>query len=50
MDFSYNEQAEMMIKRLEEALKRGEENGGISQKIFDGIDSGFIDSFSRKAK
>jgi len=49
-DYDYNEQVEMMIKRLEEALKRGEENGGISQKIFDGIDSGFIDSFSRKAK
>ena len=45
-DYDYNEQAEMMIKRLVEARK----NEKISQNIFNGIDSDFINSFTRRAK
>jgi hypothetical protein len=43
MDFSYNEQAEMMKKRLKEAYQNGE----IDQKLYAGVDSDFINSFSR---
>jgi len=42
MDLSYNEQAEMMIKRLKEAYQSGE----IEQNVYAGIDSGFSTSFN----